>query len=146
MRDAASAASAGLPCLEPARPAGRTYGKPIDGWPDPVEMAKHDDEPVRGLHFLCLCADIDRQYEFVQQSWINSPKFAGLSNDADPLLSIPCFPEKTPRSRFTIQREGVSRRVENLPQFVVVRGGAYFFMPGGRALRYLAGLEHAKGQ
>jgi hypothetical protein len=25
-----------------------------------------------------------------------------------------------------------------LPQFVTVRGGAYFFLPGIRALRYLA--------
>ena len=28
----------------------------------------------------------------------------------------------------------------DLPQFVTVRGGAYFFMPGLSALRYLAAL------
>ena len=30
------------------------------------------------------------------------------------------------------------RRVERLPQFVTVHGGAYFFLPGRRALRYIA--------
>ena len=30
------------------------------------------------------------------------------------------------------------QRVEGLPQFVTVRGGAYFFLPGRRALRYIA--------
>jgi hypothetical protein len=28
--------------------------------------------------------------------------------------------------------------VHGLPQFVTVRGGAYFFMPGLSALRYIA--------
>jgi hypothetical protein len=41
---------------------------------------------------------------------------------------------------FTIpRRTGVPERVEGLPPFVTVRGGAYFFMPGIRALRYIAG-------
>jgi hypothetical protein len=30
------------------------------------------------------------------------------------------------------------RRVEGLPRFVTVRGGAYFFLPSLRALRYFA--------
>jgi hypothetical protein len=32
---------------------------------------------------------------------------------------------------------GVRRRVADLPRFVSIRGGAYFFLPGLRALRYL---------
>jgi hypothetical protein len=40
---------------------------------------------------------------------------------------------------FTIpSAEGASQRVTGLPQFVTVRGGGYFFMPGIRALRFLA--------
>jgi len=41
---------------------------------------------------------------------------------------------------FTIQQDGgPPSRVSGLPQFVTVRGGAYFFLPGIRALRYIAG-------
>jgi hypothetical protein len=35
---------------------------------------------------------------------------------------------------------GLRRRVSGVPQFVTVRGGAYFFLPSLRALRYFAGL------
>jgi Dyp-type peroxidase family len=121
---------------------GRPYGKPVRGWPDPLAMAAadRDDEP-RGLHFLCLCADLDRQFEFVQQSWVNSRKFGGLPNDADPLLSNPKLLDGMGASGFTLQRHAVNRRIEDLPQFVTTRGGAYFFLPGERALRYLSGLR-----
>jgi hypothetical protein len=41
---------------------------------------------------------------------------------------------------FTIPGDGtLRRRVSGLPQFVTVRGGAYFFLPSLRALRYFAG-------
>jgi hypothetical protein len=37
--------------------------------------------------------------------------------------------------------DALRRRVSNLPQFVTVRGGAYFFLPGLRALRYFAATK-----
>jgi hypothetical protein len=39
------------------------------------------------------------------------------------------------------QRGAPARRVSGLPQFVIVRGGEYFFLPGLAALRYLAGFD-----
>jgi hypothetical protein len=36
------------------------------------------------------------------------------------------------------QADGPRQRLEGLPQFVTVAGGAYFFLPGIRALRFLA--------
>jgi hypothetical protein len=39
------------------------------------------------------------------------------------------------------ERKPIRRRVTELPQFVVNRGGEYFFMPGLRALRWLAELD-----
>ena len=40
---------------------------------------------------------------------------------------------------FTIPGDGtLRRRVHDLPQFSTVRGGAYFFLPSLRALRYFA--------
>jgi hypothetical protein len=40
-----------------------------------------------------------------------------------------------------IPQEPIRRRVTELPQFVVNRGGEYCFMPGLRALRWLADLD-----
>ncbi|MCC2688914.1 MAG: cytochrome, partial [Rhizobiaceae bacterium] len=39
---------------------GRTYEKP----------AGHGRKPEKGLLFMCLNADIERQYEFMQQTWV----------------------------------------------------------------------------
>jgi hypothetical protein len=33
-----------------------------------------------------------------------------------------------------------------LPAFTTVRGGAYFFLPGIKALRYLAGQENERSR
>ena len=62
---------------------GREYGSSLT-----TEEALHaeDDGEPRGLHFICLSGNIARQFEFVQQTWLNNPKFAGLYDDADPLV------------------------------------------------------------
>jgi len=93
-----------------------------------------------GLHFVCLCADLARQFEFVQGAWIAGSKFAGLPHETDPLLGNRlAAPDEPATARFTIPREGCpSRVVDGLPTFIEVVGGAYFFLPGVRALRYLA--------
>ncbi|MFC7263483.1 hypothetical protein [Streptomyces lutosisoli] len=41
----------------------------------------------------------------------------------------------------TIPEKPVRRRLKNLPSFVVTRGGEYCFVPGLRALRWIAELE-----
>jgi Dyp-type peroxidase family len=116
---------------------GRAYGKPIDHHLDPDVVRAHgrDDVP-RGLHFLCFNANPARQFEFVQSTWLNNPVFAGLSRDPDPLLSAN---REVPfrASDFTLQ-SFPPRQVKGLPRFVEVRGGAYFFMPGRRALEHLS--------
>jgi deferrochelatase/peroxidase EfeB len=99
------------------------------------------DDPPRGLHFICLNASISRQFEFLQNAWIANTKFSGLTGESDPLLgnrqSLPGCPVT---GTFTMPRSGtLPRRVSGLPQFVTVRGGAYFFLPSLRALRYFSG-------
>jgi Dyp-type peroxidase family len=104
---------------------GRNYGPARDGGATEGEC---------GLQFVALNANLSRQFEFVQHSWLNSTKFAGLYDDADALSSV-----RVPGgSTFTVQAEPFRRRYRNLPSFVDVRGGAYFFLPGLRALRYFA--------
>ena len=93
-----------------------------------------------GLQFICLCADLARQFEFVQGAWIAGSKFAGLPHEGDPLMGNRLSaPDEPDTARFTQPRAGcASRVVEGLPPFVEVVGGAYFFLPGVRALHYLA--------
>ena len=114
---------------------GRGYGPRIT-----VEEAlRGDEEPdePRGLHFLCLNANIARQFEFIQHTWVNDPKFAGLYDDPDPLVGA----RSGNRGDVTIQGRPVRTRLQGMPEFTSVRGGAYFFLPGIRALRYLATLR-----
>jgi Dyp-type peroxidase family len=115
---------------------GREYGPPLppDDQAGPADPSV--DNAERGLHFLAVNANISRQFEFIQHTWVNNPKFAGLYDDADPLLAA-----HTPvGGAFTIPAEPVRQRITGLPRFVTVRGGAYFFLPGLRAIRYLAGM------
>ncbi len=117
---------------------GREYGPylPTEKAISPAEL--NDQE--RGLRFICLNANILRQFEFLQNAWMASTKFSGLTEESDPLLGnrapIPGCPVT---NDFNMPQEGLRRRVSGLPQFVTVRGGAYFFLPSLRALRYFAG-------
>jgi deferrochelatase/peroxidase EfeB len=115
---------------------GREYGVHIT-----PERALKLTAPVEsGLHFMCLNANIQRQFEFIQGAWIMSTRFDGLHDESDPLLGnrkpglngARCDYFSMPRA------DGPTRRLTNLPQFVTVAGGAYFFLPGIRALRFLA--------
>ena len=92
-------------------------------------------QKATGLHFIALNANIARQFEFIQGTWINNPKFDGLYDDRDPVVSS--VPDRT----FRVSEMPVRSRVTNLPAFVKVEGGAYFFLPGISALRYLAALD-----
>ena len=100
------------------------------------EDRRLDDGVPRGLHFLCLNSDIERQFEFVQQTWCNNPVFGGLDGEVDPLVGNLTKGDEI----FTVQADPLRTRVHNLERFVTVKGGAYFFLPSLRALRYLASL------
>jgi deferrochelatase/peroxidase EfeB len=89
-----------------------------------------------GLYFICLAASLSRQFEFVQHTWLNNPTFNGLYDDADPLTGS----RHPAGATFTAPARPVRRRYRGLPRFVRTRGGAYFFMPGISAIRYLARL------
>jgi deferrochelatase/peroxidase EfeB len=102
-------------------------------------------DPKAGLHFLCLNANIARQFEFVQGAWIASAKFAALTGEQDPLLGnrepFPTTPIATPLATDGFSRPGAPphcRHLTGLPNFVRVRGGAYFFLPGLTALKWIA--------
>jgi len=122
---------------------GRAYGQPLAPSFDPADILASDGKGDRGLQFICFNTDIGRQFEFVQNTWVNSLKFDGLYADPDPVIA-PHKPASDPDthpeeiSRFTVQRCPVRHQVNKIPRFVTIRGGAYLFMPGIKALQYLA--------
>jgi Dyp-type peroxidase family len=111
---------------------GRAYG-PIGK--DPAAAGAAAD---RGLLFIAINASIRRQFEFIQQTWINNPKFAELYDETDPIVGV--HPQGG-AGRFTCQRHPVREMVVGMPRFVWIKGGGYFFLPGLRALRFLASLS-----
>lgn len=117
---------------------GREYGSELS--PEQALQQPPPNEP-RGLHFICLNANISRQFEFLQNAWIANTKFSGLTGESDPLLgNRKPIPGCSVTGNFKMPGDGtLPRRVSGLPQFVTVRGGAYFFLPSLRALRYFAG-------
>ncbi|MDM0110969.1 hypothetical protein QTI66_02360 [Variovorax sp. J22R133] len=93
-----------------------------------------------GLHFICLGANITRQFEFVQGAWLAGTRFGGLHGESDPLMGnrLP-DPGGAPTDGFSMPvANGCDRRLAGLPQFITVVGGGYFFLPGIRALRFLS--------
>ena len=119
---------------------GREYGPGL-----PEEQALQPPQPNEsetGLHFICINGNIARQFEFVQGAWLSSTKFDGLSEESDPMMGDRVAVAGCPQpDTYSIPREsGLRERCNGLPQFVTVRGGAYFFLPSLRALRYFANV------
>jgi len=110
---------------------GRSYGPRLQ-IADALAGGPGADEQ-RGLYFMCLNTNLPRQFEFVQQTWVNSPKFGSLYDEPDPIVA--------PGGAFSMPGAPVRRRVTGVPRFVTVRGGAYFLLPSVAAVRYLAALS-----
>jgi Dyp-type peroxidase family len=109
---------------------GTNYGPPLS------EGILEDDGVDRGGVFLLVGAHLKQQFEFVQSQWVTDGNFISHGKEQDPILG-----NAEGDGVFTIPKHPVRRRLHGLPQFVVVRGGEYCFMPGLRALKWLAGLD-----
>ena len=92
-----------------------------------------DEGGLPGLLFMCVNADIERQFEFIQRTWILGSAFHHLGKERDPLIA-----PNGGTGEFTIPTLQGPVRLEAIPSFVKVLGGGYFFMPGRRSLNYLA--------
>jgi Dyp-type peroxidase family len=109
---------------------GTVYGPPLP------EGVLEDDGADRGIMFAFVGSHLKRQFEFVQSEWINDSVFIGVSSEKDPVTGA-----NDGSGVFTLPRRPVRRRLQGLPRFVVTRGGEYCFMPGLRALEWLANLD-----
>jgi deferrochelatase/peroxidase EfeB len=107
---------------------GGTYGSPLpEGAPD--------DGVERGIAAFIGCASLVRQFEFSQNVWINDPEFKELGNEHDPIIG-----SQDGTLEFKIPKRPIRKVLKGIPAFTTVRGGAYFFLPGIKALHYLAAL------
>jgi deferrochelatase/peroxidase EfeB len=94
---------------------------PIDG-----------DRPA-GMLFMCLNSDIERQFEFLQQTWLLGPNFHGLDHEFDPLLG-PGGDDQA----LAVPTASGTVRIEPLRRFSTTLGGGYFFLPSKSCLALLA--------
>ena len=92
-----------------------------------------DDGVERGQAGLFVVADIELQFEFIQAEWICKGDFIGLPTDEkDPLVG-----PNGDTAQFTVPGADMPFLFD-LRQFVVTRGGEYFFAPGIAALKAIA--------
>ncbi|KMO84658.1 peroxidase [Mycolicibacterium chubuense] len=107
---------------------GATYGAALpDGAPE--------DGVDRGIAAFIICASLVRQFEFAQNVWINDKTFHELGNEHDPICGT-----QDGTLDFTVPKRPIRKVHRGIPAFTTLTGGAYFFLPGIGALRYLAGL------
>jgi Dyp-type peroxidase family len=122
---------------------GRAYGPPLVESMDPAQMlSRGDDGQDRGLHFICFNTNIGRQFEFLYQTWVNNKRFAGMYDEADPVIGDADPTDSGESTDFRVPGHPVRQRYSGLKRPVKIKGGAFFFMPGIRAIRYLAALPN----
>jgi deferrochelatase/peroxidase EfeB len=109
---------------------GTNYGPPLP------EGALEDDGIQRGGVFLFIGAYIKRQFEFIQSQWVTDGDFIRQGREQDPIIG-----NNEGDGIFTIPRHPIRRRLHGLPRFATVLGGEYCFMPGLRALKWMAALD-----
>jgi Dyp-type peroxidase family len=120
---------------------GIPYGRPLPGV---ATLPEADPDPnlPRGLLFMCFQSDVDRQFEFIQRTWVDNEHFPTgvltfgiLQRDTgdDPLIG---------QDRDEAQRwpkkwgEGkAGKKTFNFESAVTLEGGEYFFAPSLPFLR-----------
>ncbi|MCU1236859.1 MAG: Dyp-type peroxidase family, partial [Candidatus Solibacter sp.] len=110
-------------------------GLPYGDYVPEGQPVRDDDE--RGIIFMALNASIFRQFEFVQQQWIEYGNDARQGNDKDPLVG-----NNDGTGRFMVQGSAAPKDAPflcaALPTFIELRGGDYFFLPSLTALAMIA--------
>ena len=100
---------------------------------------RQSDRGNHGIIIMMINADIGRQFEFVQQQWINYGNDFKASNDKEILLGNH---DKEYPSRAVLATDPEGERAPyflgNIPRLVETRGGDYFFIPSMTALRLIA--------
>jgi len=98
------------------------------------------DDGEHGIIIMMLNASISRQFEFVQQQWVNYGNDFHAANDKEIILGN--HGDDDAPSRAVIQVDPDSDEapyiLRKIPRLVETRGGDYFFVPSLTALRMIA--------
>lgn len=99
------------------------------------------DDGNHGIIFMTIGASIERQFEFVQQQWMNYGNDLRIANEKDPLVGNHESEGQKGCGNMTFPTEPGSGKAPHfctgIPRFVETRGGGYFFLPSLTALRLI---------
>ena len=97
------------------------------------------DDGNHGIIFMAVGASIRRQFEFVQQQWINYGNDLEIANDKDPLIGNQGTDDDSGHMIFPAEPDSdkAPHVCSGIPRFVEVRGGGYLFLPSLTALRLI---------
>ncbi len=112
-------------------PYGPTY--------DPTQPYDHVE---RGMLFYFINSNIENQFEFVLNRWVNDSEFAGAVR-LDPSTKDPLLGTRDPEEGMFVipQADGSPPlRVTGLSTFVTTKAAAYLFLPSVTAIRFIADL------
>jgi Dyp-type peroxidase family len=104
------------------------YGAPIDG-------------QERGIVFMAICSSLFRQFEFVQQQWMQYGLDFNAGSDTCPIIGNHPPIEDGPPAKMMVVTDPAGQDLpfmcDQIPQLVEPRGGDYFFVPSMTALRLI---------
>ncbi len=113
-------------------------GLPYGDWVPEGDPVNDSDE--HGVAFMALNASLSRQFEFVQQQWIEYGNDSHQGNDRDLLLGN--HSASSNGSKFVVQGSEDPNNPPficgGLTNFVELRGGDYFFIPSMTALKMIS--------
>lgn len=103
----------------------------------PANFEHKDDDTEQGVIMMIMGSSLFRQFEFVQQQWIQYGLDFHQGNNTCPLLG-----NHDHHKRHTIPSDPATDKppyvMSKLKTFVECRGGDYFFIPSMTALRMIA--------
>ena len=105
-----------------------------------VDPTNPVDEGEHGIIFLAVCSSLFRQFEFVQQQWVQYGLDFDVGSDTCPIVGNHGQPGQVP-GNYVIPVDPAGPATpfvcKGVPQFVEPRGGEYFFIPSLTALRLI---------
>jgi Dyp-type peroxidase family len=92
---------------------------------------------TRGLLFKCYVTSIEKQFEFVQDQWVNAAGFAQSGAGVDPIIGQSASASRPFLGGAPSTNNAANKPSMTLKGFVQMQGGEYFFAPSITLLKAL---------